>query len=416
MLTKDENEFLCRVGPGTPTGELLRRFWMPALLSSELPEPDSRPVRVRLLSEDLIAFRDSDGKVGLLANNCAHRGASLFFGRNEQSGLRCVYHGWKFDVGGRCVDMPNEPPESNFKDKVHQVAYPCREAGGVVWAYMGPANLEPPLLPQFEWTLVPPEQRMVSKCLQSCNWAQALEGGIDSSHVSFLHATLDRYRGDAASFMDVDKAPQFRVVEQDFGLLIGAMRKWEENSDYWRVTPFSLPFYTVIPGFPDRDSIYSGHGWVPIDDEHCWLLSYSWHPTKPLKEFGERPGHPAHYIEMEAGTRRPLARFENDYQIDRDVQRDKTFSGIQNASIQDQATQETMGPIYDRSQEHLGSADSAIIMMRKQIMRLAKELQEGKEPYAAGHGEIFRLRSAGILLEPGTNYVEASTPVVRVRA
>src|SRR6266567_4336426 len=148
MLTTEENELLCRVGPGTPMGELLRRFWMPSLLSEELPEPDCRPVRVRVLGEELIAFRDTDGSPGLLANNCPHRGASLFFGRNEESGLRCVYHGWKFDVSGRCVDMPNEPPESNFKDKVHATAYPCREAGGVVWAYMGPPEHQPQLLPQ----------------------------------------------------------------------------------------------------------------------------------------------------------------------------------------------------------------------------------------------------------------------------
>jgi phenylpropionate dioxygenase-like ring-hydroxylating dioxygenase large terminal subunit len=416
MLTQEENEYLCRVGRGTPMGELMRRFWMPTVLSSEIPEPDGRPVRVRVLGEDLIAFRDTEGRAGLLANHCPHRGASLFFGRNEERGLRCVYHGWKFDVSGNCVDMPNEPPESNFKDKVHAAAYPCRESGGVVWAYMGPAEHEPELLPQFEWTLVPPEQRIVSKCLQRCNWAQALEGGIDSSHVSFLHASLSNYHGATASFMDKDKSPIFRVTPTDFGLLIGAMRKWETNEDYWRVTPFSLPFYTVIPGYPNRDSIYSGHGWVPIDDENCWLLTYSWHPTRPLSEFGEHPGHPAHYIPMQPGTRQPIPSLENDYLIDREAQRTKTFTGIANASIQDQATQETMGPIYDRTQEHLGSADSAIIMMRRQLVKLARDLEDGTEPFAAGHGEIFRLRSAGILLEPGTPYVEASTPYVRVGA
>jgi len=394
-------------------GDLLRRFWEPALLSEELAEPDCRPVRVRLLGEDLIAFRDSDGKAGLLANNCAHRGASLFFGRNEESGLRCVYHGWKFDVAGRCVDMPNEPAESNFKDKVHQTAYPCREAGGVVWTYMGPPELEPPALPQFDWTLVPPEQRLVSKLRQDSNWVQGVEGGIDSSHVSFLHANLENYRSSSA-LMDADKAPEFRVVATDFGLLIGAKRRWQEGKDYWRITPFSLPFYTVIPGFPERDSIYSGHGWVPIDDEHCWLLTYSWHPTRPLSEFGARPGHPAHYVPMQEGTRVPLPSMANDYLIDRDVQRTQTFSGIDNGSTQDRATQESMGPIYDRSQEHLGASDSAVIMMRRQLIKLAEDLQRGVEPFPAGQGEIFRLRSAGMLLDPNESFVEASASRVRV--
>jgi phthalate 4,5-dioxygenase len=415
MLTSEENEFLCRVGPGTPMGTLLRRFWEPALLSEELPDPDSRPVRVRLLGEDLIAFRDSDGRVGLLANNCAHRGASLFFGRNEESGLRCVYHGWKYDVMGRCLDMPNEPAESNFRDKVHQTAYPCREAGGVVWTYMGPPELEPPALPQFDWTLVPEEQRLVSKLRQESNWVQGVEGGIDSSHVSFLHANLENYRSSTA-LMDADKSPEFRVVATDFGLLIGAKRRWQEGKDYWRITPFSLPFYTVIPGYPDRDSIYSGHGWVPIDDEHCWLLSYSWHPTRPLSEFGAKPGHPAHYVPMREGSRIPLPSLANDYLIDRDAQRTKTFSGIDNGSTQDRATQESMGPIYDRSQEHLGASDSAVIMMRRQLIKLAEDLQQGIEPFAAGQGEIFRLRSAGMLLDPDQSFVEASASRVRVGA
>src|ERR671929_426924 len=181
MLSQQDNELVCRVGPGTPMGELMRQYWVPAMLSSELPSPDASPVRVLLLGEKLIAFRDSNGQVGLLDNNCPHRGASLFFGRNEQCGLRCVYHGWKFDVAGHCVDMPNEPPESNFKDKVRAIAYRCVERNGVIWTYLGPLETPPPL-PDLEWNLVPENQRYISKRYQECNWAQALEGGIDSSH------------------------------------------------------------------------------------------------------------------------------------------------------------------------------------------------------------------------------------------
>src|SRR5437763_9412863 len=187
MLTKEDNELLCRVGPGTPTGEMLRQYWHPVLLSNELPDRDSNPIRVRLLGENLIAFRDSGGRPGVLADHCAHRGASLFFGRNEENGLRCVYHGWKYDISGACVDMPNEPAESSFKQKVHQDAYPCREYGGMVWAYMGPRSV-PPELPRLEWAHVADHQRSLSPVLRECNWVQALEGEIDTAHLYLLHA------------------------------------------------------------------------------------------------------------------------------------------------------------------------------------------------------------------------------------
>src|SRR4051812_4507368 len=179
MLSKENNETLSRVGPGTPMGALLRRYWLPLLLSSELPEGDGAPLRVKHLSETLIAFRDTDGQVGLVAENCPHRGASLFFGRNEEAGLRCVYHGWKFDSSGSCVDMPNEPPESNFKHKVKVTAYPCRERNGIIWAYLGPVGDEPPL-PEIEWAVLPESQRYISKRVQECSWVQGFEGGIDS--------------------------------------------------------------------------------------------------------------------------------------------------------------------------------------------------------------------------------------------
>src|ERR687886_715559 len=189
MLSREENERITRVGPGTPMGNLMRRYWMPACLAEELPEPDCPPVRVRLLGEDLVAFRDTQDRIGVLDEYCPHRLASLFLGRNEQCGLRCVYHGWKFDVDGRCVDMPNEPPESNFKDRVRATAYPCRERGGVVWVYMGPPERMGEQ-PDLEWSLVPADQRFLSKRLQQSNYLQAIEGGIDSSHISFLHSTL----------------------------------------------------------------------------------------------------------------------------------------------------------------------------------------------------------------------------------
>ena len=418
MLTSTDNEYLVRVGPGTPMGTLLRRFWMPVMISTELPEPDCAPVRVKILCEDLVAWRNTDNSVGLMQNACPHRGASLFFGRNEENGLRCVYHGWKFDTEGQCVDLPNEPAESNFKHKIKVAAYPTEEAGGVIWAYMGPLEHKP-VLPRPEWTLVPDNQRVVTKYHQENNWVQGLEGGIDSSHVGFLHSTVASHRGDytGASFMGLvarDNAPEFRVATTDFGLLIGARRKVDDASDYWRVTPYTLPFYTVIPNGPNQETHFSGHGWVPMDDENVWLLSYSWSPTQPMSDFGEKPGHPAHYAPMQPGTRKPRQSRDNDYEIDREDQKNKTYTGINNGSIQDRAIQETMGAIFDRTKEHLGSADTAIIMMRRTLMKLSRDLENGVEPYAAAHGELLTVRSAGFIAPAGVSFVEASEPIVRV--
>ncbi|MFN0073605.1 MAG: Rieske 2Fe-2S domain-containing protein [Chloroflexota bacterium] len=417
MLSQAENDYLCRVGPGTPMGTLLRRFWMPALISTEVPEADGAPVRLTLLSEKLVAFRDTSGQVGIVAENCPHRGASLFFGRNEEAGLRCVYHGWKFDASGACVDMPNEPPESNFKHKVKVTSYPAEEAGGVVWIYMGPAELRP-MLPRPEWTLVPPEQRIVTRYWQENNWVQGLEGGIDSSHVSYLHSTVASHKGDLSDtripFMAVDKAPQFRVAQTDFGLLIGARRRVSETEDYWRVTPYSLPFYTVIPNAPNSTGYFAGHGWVPIDDENLSMVTYSWHPTRPMSDFGPTPGHPAHHVRKDEGGLKPIQCRENDYMIDRVAQKTSSFTGIENGSIQDRGIQETMGRIYDRTKERLGSSDTAIIMMRRLLMKLARDLEEGREPFAAQHGELMTLRSAGFVSAPDVSFVDASEPIVRV--
>jgi len=224
MLTKEDNELISQVGPGAPMGRVMREYWLPALLSSELPGTDSDPLRVRMLGEELIAFRDTNGQVGLVGANCPHRGASLFFGRNEECGLRCVYHGWKFDVTGQCVDMPSEPAESNFKAKIKATAYPCRERGGIIWTYMGPLA-EPPDLPELEWNLVPAEHRQISKRVQECNWLQALEGGIDSSHSYFLHSTIEReqeMRGAVTgprAYLSRQKHCHYEYLDTEFGTL-----------------------------------------------------------------------------------------------------------------------------------------------------------------------------------------------------
>src|SRR5215510_14273506 len=284
MLRKEQNDLLTQTGPATPMGRMFRAYWLPALLVDELPENDCPPVRVKMLSERLLAFRDSEGRYGLIDEFCAHRGVSLWFGRNEESGLRCSYHGWKYDVTGQCIDVPSEPRQSGFCQKIKLKSYPLVKRGPVLWTYMGPPDKEPPL-PEWEFATVPAEQTFISKRLQECNWLQAMEGGIDSSHVSFLH------RGDLGSdplfkgakgneYNLSDMQPYFEVVEQPGGLYIGARRNAENGNYYWRITPWVMPCFTMIP--PRGDHPIHGHFWIPIDDENCWAWSYDFHPVRAL--------------------------------------------------------------------------------------------------------------------------------------
>jgi phthalate 4,5-dioxygenase oxygenase subunit len=391
MLSKDLNELLTRVGPGTPMGNLLRRYWMPALLSSEAANTDSDPVRVRLMGEDLIAFRDSDGEVGLLANNCPHRGASLFFGRNEEAGLRCVYHGWKFDTAGQCIDMPNEPAESDFKTKVKAVAYPTHESGGIVWTYMGPHDRMPPFR-DFGTESLPREQWRASKTQTYCNFVQALEGNLDTAHISFLHRSLD----DASiaddgtdrpgySTQDVstrikaqNRAPRVEVEDTPYGFRYAGIRSTPNGHEQIRMTIFAMPVMTFVSAVPFGGSCGM---FVPIDDENCWRVQMRVHPTEgssgrgyvlPMPG-GRQPGRLA-------GRQERLVMPANDYLIDRSLQRTTTYTGIAGVQEQDLAVTESMGPIYDRSQEHLGTTDRAIIRMRQQLIKAAQDLEQGIEP------------------------------------
>src|SRR5712692_214373 len=371
MLSPEDNALLTQSGPGTPLGGLMRRYWIPFLLSSELPEPDCPPVRVTLLGEGLVAYRDSKGRVGLLDRHCAHRGASLFFGRNEECGLRCVYHGWKYDLEGHCVDMPNEPPESNFKDKVRIKAYPCRERGGMVWTYMGPPELMPGL-PEFEFLMVPDNQRYVTKRLQECNWLQALEGGLDSSHIAFLHR--GNYSDDLGEIYYGDPAPKFFVVPADYGLLIAARRHTAGDQYNWRNTPWMMPWYMLIP-YPEEQA-FGGHCWIPIDDHNCWNWTFSWRADRPLSDQDLALWDSGVHIHSKLipGAFRPEANKDNDYLIDREIQGSrKSFTGIYGSGPQDAAVQEGMGPIYDRSQEHLGTSDGGVIAARRHLLKAQRD-------------------------------------------
>jgi phenylpropionate dioxygenase-like ring-hydroxylating dioxygenase large terminal subunit len=397
-------------------GSLLRCFWQPFALTSELPHADSDPIRVRLLTEDLVAFRDSNNEVGLIQNNCPHRGASLFFGRNEEAGLRCVYHGWKFAADGTCIDMPNEPAESNFKHKVRATAYPTLEKGGVVWAYLGPPEHQPPL-PELEWTRVPESHRYVTKRIQFCNFLQNLEGEVDSSHVSFLHSKQnsaadsagikpDDLRSTLPDYMARDRAPRFFVLPTEYGMLIGARRDAETDSYYWRITQFLMPSYTMIPSPVGTPVSFTGA--TPMDDERMMGFTVTWHPDRPLTD-GERAQIESWlgvHTEVDPRTFMPLRNRDNDYLVDRAYQRSgRSYTGIRGIREEDLAVQESMGGVCDRTTEHLGSADLAVIAMRRRLLDAVHALQErGEVPYEARNAESYRVRSAALVLLRGVEW------------
>jgi phthalate 4,5-dioxygenase oxygenase subunit len=425
MLTAEENAQLTRVGPGTLMGDLMRQYWIPVVLSSELA-PGGRVKRVRILGEDLVAFRGPSGGVGLLAEFCAHRRASLYFGRNEEPGLRCVYHGWQYDRGGRCIDMPNERPESNFQDKVIQPAYPCTERGGVVWAYMGSAS-PPPALPDLEWTLVPEAQRFVSKFWQDCNYLQALEGGVDPAHISFLHGILDARNDELRRTLDraaagfgfasgLERAPHIEVADTEAGLLIGARREAPAGQFYWRITQYLLPFHTMPPPEVGNDPVLHSHVWIPIDDAQLVNWCISWHPTRALTadELAEfRAGSSIHVMDYAPATSdaygdiRPIANPANDYLADWEAQRTRKFFGVPGVGAQDKAITESQGR-FDRSLERLGRADVGLIRLRKRLLDAAVALRNRQGPPPGLDPATYRVRPASVLLPKDVPWTEGA--------
>jgi phenylpropionate dioxygenase-like ring-hydroxylating dioxygenase large terminal subunit len=386
MLSPEDNELVTRIGAGTPMGTTMRRYWIPALLAWELPEPDCPPVRVKLLGEDLVAFRDTEGRVGLLDEFCPHRRASLFFGRNEACGLRCVYHGWKFDVSGRCVDQMNEPEELSFKHKIRQQAYPTVEMGGLVWAYMGPPELEPPP-PRFAWTQSPATHRHVSKVIEECNWLQALEGGIDTSHAPILHrliTTSSRRPGiSPASPFVRGKAPALVLDLTDWGFHYAGIRPLDEADMHIRTYHFVLPFHQIRPSQTSKAfPAVAGHIWVPMDDGNTMV--YNWHHStteEPLDEDDRRERRSGNGPDdVDQTTFRSIRHRGNNYLLDRLAQKTETFTGIDGINTQDRGIQESMGRVVDRSKEHLGPADKAIIQARRLLLGAIKTVQDGGTP------------------------------------
>ena len=418
MIRSEENEYLTRSGPETPMGDLFRSYWIPALLASELPEPDCAPVRVSLLSERLIAFKDTDGKIGLMDEFCAHRGVSLWFGRNEEGGLRCPYHGWKYDTSGQCIEVPSEPISSGYCERIKLRAYPCVELGGVIWTYMGSKEHMPPL-PEFEWTQLPTNHVYLSKRWQESNYLQAMEGGIDSSHVSFLHSgDISRdplHKGTKGAKYARSTNTTFDIHEAMGGLMIGARRKADPGFHYWRVTQWMMPWYTLIP--PYKGNALNGHAWVPMDDENCMAWTMTFHPTRPLTDEEISlmdSGHGVH-AELIPGTFRPMANISNDYMMDREAQRQKIYySGIKGIAIQDASLQESMGPIADRMKENLVSTDNAIIMARMRLKKAAKALEKGKAPPGL-EPEAQKVRSASFILPEEGSFKETAVEATEMK-
>ena len=412
MLSAADNEMLTRVSKGTPMGDLMRRYWLPVMPVEELGGPDCDPQRFRLLGEDLVFFCDSGGDVGVFSETCPHRGTSLFYGRNEENGLRCIYHGWKFDVTGQCVDMPNEPAESNFKDKVRAWAYRGAVHGGVVWAYLGGG--EPPGLPQFEWALVPENQRNFTLGRRACNWMQGLEGDIDTSHLFFLHSRLEPGASGTIGVWHSDRHPTLDIVPTEYGVVYGANREEDPETTYWRITQFLFPIFALFPAA--ADGTVPSHIWVPMDDHHTMVWTVSWHPTKDIAEstrFGVLGAatHPAGDLLPDTGG--PLGRFRpranrsNDYEIDRQVQRTRSFTGIATVFLQDQTVTESMGSIQNRSIEHLGRSDGMIIQVRRRLLNAARALHyDNVTPPCVENPEWYCVRSAIGTLPKGESWYE----------
>jgi phthalate 4,5-dioxygenase len=369
-------------------------------------------VRVRLLGEDLIAFRDSDGVAGLVDAYCPHRRAPMFFGRNEECGIRCVYHGWKFDRHGDCTDMPSEPAGTPLQAKVKILAYPTFEKAGIIWTYMGAAD-KMPAPPDFEWMRAPAANRFVSKTWEDCNWLQAMEGGLDTAHSSFVH---NEFIGNAASLRNQDRSPKIEIERTDYGYYYVSTRALQDGTSYCRLYHYVMPNQQMRSGTvkflanggdddPHAVPKMDGHFWVPVDDEHTFVYNWSCAVTEN--------GFPDGYIEfwesfmgrgkddMIPGAYKLKRNIGNDYMIDRELQRTKTYSGIKGLNTQDYALQEGMGPIVDRSQEFLGTSDRAIVSMRRQLIEATHTVAQGGDAPGAAPQSHAKIRPVDRILDAG---------------
>jgi phthalate 4,5-dioxygenase len=416
-MNRKDSEDLVRVGPGTVMGEFMRQYWIPAAMSSEL-KADGPPVRLMLLGERLIAFRDSAGRVGVMDHKCPHRCASLFLGRNEENGLRCLYHGWKFDTAGNCVDTPNLA-DQNFKNRVKAKAYPSVERNGLVWVYMGQRKEAPPL-PQIEATLLPEHEVNIVFAQRECNWLQALEGEIDTSHFGFLHAgavdPADVAEDNLLRFTVADRAPEYHVTETECGMMYGAYRPAAPGRTYWRFANFMFPFWTQTPQGKFTEHLHN-RAWVPMDDHHTMFISLVWkqHPPSvgPNKRGQMLPGFQRVFDHLPNttdwfGRWRLKGRAENDWLIDRDAQKNGNFSGIVGIHQQDQAVTESMGSITDHLFEHLAPSDKMIMATRRRLLKVARAFKNGVVPPGVDNPELmYSVRSGDFVTDARLGWHEA---------
>jgi len=413
MINAEQNKYLTQTGPDTGMGNLFRSYWLPALLASELPENDCPPVRVEMLSEKLLAFRDSNGQFGLIDEFCAHRGVSLWFGRVEENGIRCPYHGWKYNSNGQCVEVPSEVENSGYAEKIKLKSYPLIEKGGLLWTYMGPKEKQP-AFPEFEFLDLHSNQYYFSKRLQDTNYLQAMEGGIDSSHVAWLHRgsmkndPIFSVAKESIRYGFEDFKVHFDVQPSNGGLTIGARRKAENQHFYWRITQWIMPTFVLIP--PRGELPLSGQFWVPINDEQCWTWSFHFHPTRDLLDHevqAMKDGFNIH-AKVIPGTFVAAQNKNNNYLMDREKQKSgETFSGVDGIAMQDASLQESMGPIQDRTKENLVNCDNGIIMARMQLIRNAKGLEKGHTPIGVDPSS-HRVRAAAVILKNDLKYHEAA--------
>jgi phthalate 4,5-dioxygenase oxygenase subunit len=409
MLSRAENDRIIQTSAGTPCGELMRRYWQPVALSSELASGD--PVPVDVLGEELVLFRDGEGHLGLIDRHCAHRGVDLSYGRCEAAGLRCLYHGWLFDVTGQCLDQPGEPAGSTYRDRVRLTGYPCREAGEMVFAYLGPDD--PPSFPEFDWFKVPESQRLVGKVFQDCNYLQGNEGNLDQIHVSFLHRlppveeNLGRVMAGSSKrdreMLAIDISPTIETERTSFGFRELVSRQVPDGI-YFKTEAFVLPNVALFPGGSGGRNGYQGHWHVPIDDYTHWKFFIRFTENGPLdKETALR-----NYMGDELGANFRLKRNAgNRYRQDRaEVNRYPFVGGLgRNFPTHDTFATETMGPIQNRTKEHLGYGDKSIALMRRVMFDAIKELEaHGRAPAITGPaGEFDGLISLGHVVPTGTD-------------
>ena len=367
MMSRKMNDRLTLTGPGTPAGNLFRRYWLPALLSAELPEPECPPVRVGLMGEKLVAFRDQTGRVGLIGEHCPHRGVSLYFGRSEDCGLRCIYHGWLMDADGTVLETPAEPDADAIRHDVRQTAYPTHEVAGIVFAYLGPPG-EQPLFPDYRFTQIPKSHTYVTKSFQECNYLQGLEGECDSAHLSFLHRALKGPLAKRAIF--TSRKPAYDHESTDFGLRLIATRITEDDDLYVRISSFVMPVSCWVCARNREAHIY-----VPIDDTHSWRydLGVLDKPLDALKSRDDRN-------QFLDGNFRKIPNMSNDYLQDREMQKSDNFTGMSGFLAQDSCVTETMGPRFDRSKEYLGQSDAGIVAVRNALLKAIGDLEKGRQP------------------------------------